>query len=39
MADSPQSPKPTPAPKLPPSAVPHVYVEKGIGGGTTKKRP
>jgi len=33
-----QTPKPTPAPKIPAPAVPHVYVEKGVGGGSTQKR-
>lgn len=27
-----------PAPLPQPSNVPHVYIQKGIGGGTTEKR-
>jgi hypothetical protein len=29
---------PNPAPKIPAPAVPHVFVEKGAGGGSTQKR-
>jgi hypothetical protein len=38
MDQASQTPKPTPAPKIPAPAVPHVYVEKGVGGGSTQKR-
>jgi hypothetical protein len=31
-------PTPKPGHPLPESAVPHLYVEKGIGGGTIEKR-
>jgi hypothetical protein len=38
MPKTPSQPNATPAPKLPPpSKVPHVYVERGLGNGVEKK--